>query len=119
MFTYAPRPNPNFSPFLPLLVLVFWLGLLCWTKPAYGFHFKDYGPAPHLTPPDAVKARAVELEDLFGQRQRAARDASYSLVAEALRADDDLTRIVLLLVLVILFNPAITNPNGNPLVRDS
>ena len=63
MFTYAPRPTPNLSPQLPLLVLVFWLGLLCWTKPAYGFHFKDYGPAPHLTPPDAIQARAVVLED--------------------------------------------------------
>ncbi len=63
MFTYAPRPSPRFSPLLPLLVLVFWLGLLCWTKPAYGFHFKDYGPQPHLTPPDAIYARAVVLED--------------------------------------------------------
>ena len=64
MLTYAPRPNPSFSPLLPLLVLVFWLGLLCWTKPAYGFHFKDYGPEPHLTPPDAIYARAVVLEDM-------------------------------------------------------
>ncbi|HEX4141168.1 MAG TPA: D-alanyl-D-alanine carboxypeptidase family protein [Candidatus Methylacidiphilales bacterium] len=63
MFTYAPRPNPNFSPLFPLLVLVFWLGLLCWTKPAYGFHFKDYGPQPHVTPPDAIQAKAVVLED--------------------------------------------------------
>ena len=63
MFTYAPRPNPKSSPLLPLLVLVFWLGLLCWTKPAYGFHFKDYAPAPHLTPPDAIQAKAVVLED--------------------------------------------------------
>jgi len=64
MFTYAPRPNPKLFPFLPLLVLVFWLGLFCWTKPAYGFHFKDYGPAPHLTPPDAILAKAVVLENL-------------------------------------------------------
>ena len=63
MFTYAPRPNRKSSPLLPLLVLVFWLGLLCWTKPAYGFHFKDYAPSPHLTPPDAIYARAVVLED--------------------------------------------------------
>jgi D-alanyl-D-alanine carboxypeptidase (penicillin-binding protein 5/6) len=63
MFTYAPRPNPRLSPLFPLLVLVFWLGLLCWTKPAYGFHFKDYGAAPHLTPPDAIQAKAVVLED--------------------------------------------------------
>ncbi len=64
MFTYAPRPSPKSFPLLPLLVLVFWLGLLCWTKPAYGFHFKDYNPAPHLTPPDAIQAKAVVLEDL-------------------------------------------------------
>jgi D-alanyl-D-alanine carboxypeptidase len=63
MSIYAPRPGPNFSPRRPLLVLVLWLGLLCWTKPAYAFHFHDYGPA-HLTPPDAIQARAVELEDL-------------------------------------------------------
>jgi D-alanyl-D-alanine carboxypeptidase (penicillin-binding protein 5/6) len=64
MFTYAPRPNPKFAPFFLPLVLVFWLGLLCWTKPAYGFHFKDYGPQPSITPPDAIYARAVVLEDL-------------------------------------------------------
>jgi D-alanyl-D-alanine carboxypeptidase len=63
MFTYAPRPSPKFSPLFHLLVLVFWLGLLCWTKPVFGFHFHDYGPEPHLTPPDAIQARAVELED--------------------------------------------------------
>jgi D-alanyl-D-alanine carboxypeptidase len=63
MFTYAPRLNSRLSPLLPLLVLVFWLGLLCWTKPAYAFHFKDYGPQPRLTPPDAIQARAVVLED--------------------------------------------------------
>ena len=64
MFTYAPRSNPRFSPLLPLLILVLWLGLLCWTKPAYGFHFTDYGPQPHLTPPDAIQAKAVVLEDM-------------------------------------------------------
>jgi len=64
MFTYAPRPNPDLSPRFPLLVLLFWLGLLCWTTPAYGFHFKDYGPQPRVTPPDAIQAKAVVLEDL-------------------------------------------------------
>ena len=63
MFTYAPRPSLKSSPLLHLLVLAFWLGLLCWTKPAFGFHFHDFGPEPHLTPPDAIQARAVELED--------------------------------------------------------
>src|SRR5271167_2662104 len=63
MFTYAPRPSPSLSPLFPLLVLVFWLGLLCWTKPAYAFSFKDYGTRPKVTPPDAILARAVVLED--------------------------------------------------------
>jgi D-alanyl-D-alanine carboxypeptidase len=63
MFTYAPRPSLKSSPFFPLLVLALWLGLLCWTKPAYAFHFKDYGPQPSITPPDAIQARAVVLED--------------------------------------------------------
>jgi D-alanyl-D-alanine carboxypeptidase len=63
MFTYAPRPNLRSSPLFLPLVLVLWLGVLCWTKPAYGFHFKDYSPQPSITPPDAIKARAVVLED--------------------------------------------------------
>ena len=64
MLTYAPRPSLKFSLRSPLFVLVFWLGVMCWTKPAYGFHFHDYEPQPHLTPPDAILARAAELEDL-------------------------------------------------------
>jgi D-alanyl-D-alanine carboxypeptidase len=63
MLTYAPRPSPKFHPLFLLLVLGFWLGLPCGTKPAFGFHFQDYGPVPRLTPPDAVQARAVELVD--------------------------------------------------------
>jgi D-alanyl-D-alanine carboxypeptidase (penicillin-binding protein 5/6) len=63
MLTYATRPNPKSSPLFHLLVLVFWLGLLCWTGPVSAFHFHDYGPKPKLTPPDAIQARAVELLD--------------------------------------------------------
>lgn len=63
MFTYAPRPSLNVSPRLPLLILVFWLGLLCWTAPVLAFHFHDYGPSPKITPPDAIQAKAVELMD--------------------------------------------------------
>jgi len=65
MLTYAPRPPLNFTPNSLLLLLTFWLGLFCWTEPVSAqFHFKDYGPHPKLTPPDAILARAVQLEDL-------------------------------------------------------
>jgi D-alanyl-D-alanine carboxypeptidase (penicillin-binding protein 5/6) len=64
MLTYAPRPTPKPNPFSVLLFLSLWLGLLCWTGPLSAqFHFKDYGPHPKLTPPDAVKAVGVLLED--------------------------------------------------------
>jgi D-alanyl-D-alanine carboxypeptidase (penicillin-binding protein 5/6) len=64
MPTHAPRPHRNPSPHSLLLLLTFWLGLCCWTGPvASAFSFKDYGPHPKLTPPDAILARAVVLED--------------------------------------------------------
>src|SRR5476651_1692669 len=64
MFTYAPRPTRNFPPIPLLLLLTIWLGLFCWTGPVSAqFHFKDYGPHPRLTPPDAILARAAQLVD--------------------------------------------------------
>src|ERR1700722_18836858 len=64
MLTYAPRPLLNFSPRPLLLFLTFWLGLLCWTGPVSAqFHFKDYGPHPRLTPPDAIQAVGALLVD--------------------------------------------------------
>ncbi|MEI9997848.1 MAG: D-alanyl-D-alanine carboxypeptidase family protein [Verrucomicrobiota bacterium] len=62
MLIHAPRPGPDSTPLTHLLFLVFWLGLLCWAGPVYGFKFHDY-PRPKLTPPDAIQAVAVELED--------------------------------------------------------
>ena len=65
MPTYAPRPHLNPTPRSLLLLLTIWLGLFCWAGPvASAFSFHDYGPHPRLTPPDAILARAVELEDL-------------------------------------------------------
>ena len=62
MFTYAPRPTPKFKPQILLLLLSVWLGLFCWTGPLPAqFHFKDYGPHPRLTPPDAILARGAYL----------------------------------------------------------
>ncbi len=64
MFTHAPRPHLNFKPHPLLLLLTIWLGLFCWAGPvASAFNFRDYGPHPKLTPPDAILARAVVLED--------------------------------------------------------
>jgi D-alanyl-D-alanine carboxypeptidase (penicillin-binding protein 5/6) len=64
MLNYAPRHAPKFNLISRFLVLTFWLGLLCWTGPvASAFSFKDYGPHPRLTPPDAILARAAMLED--------------------------------------------------------
>lgn len=64
MLNYAPRPALKPHPISLLLLLTFWLGLLCWTGPVSAqFSFRDYGPHPHLTPPDAILARAVVLED--------------------------------------------------------
>src|SRR5476651_332823 len=64
MFTYAPRPTRNFPPIPLLLLLTIWLGLFCWTGPVSAqFHFKDYGPHPRLTPPDAILARGALLID--------------------------------------------------------
>jgi D-alanyl-D-alanine carboxypeptidase len=64
MLTHAPRPLLNPTPNSLLLLLTFWLGLFCWAGPvASAFSFKDYGPHPHLTPPDAILARAALLED--------------------------------------------------------
>jgi D-alanyl-D-alanine carboxypeptidase (penicillin-binding protein 5/6) len=62
MFTYAPRPTPNSSPISLLLLLTFWLGLCCGMGPVSAqFHFRDYGPHPRLTPPDAIQARGALL----------------------------------------------------------
>jgi D-alanyl-D-alanine carboxypeptidase (penicillin-binding protein 5/6) len=64
MLTHAPRPILNFQPLRPLLLLTLWLGLFCWAGPLTAqFHFKDYGPHPQLTPPDAIFARAALLID--------------------------------------------------------
>ena len=64
MLNYAPRPALNHRPISFLLLLTIGLGLLCWTGPvASAFSFKDYGPHPRLTPPDAILARAVQLKD--------------------------------------------------------
>jgi len=62
MLTYAPRPTPDSPPLSFLLLLTVWLGLFCWTGPVSAqFHFKDYGPHPKLTPPDAIKAQGALL----------------------------------------------------------
>jgi D-alanyl-D-alanine carboxypeptidase (penicillin-binding protein 5/6) len=63
MLNYAPRPALKPHAFSLLLLLTLWLGLLCWTGPVPAFSFKDYGPHPKLTPPDAILARAVVLKD--------------------------------------------------------
>jgi D-alanyl-D-alanine carboxypeptidase len=64
MLTYAPRPTRKPNPISLLLLLSIWLGLFCWTGPvSAAFHFKDYGPHPRLTPPDAIAARGAELVD--------------------------------------------------------
>jgi D-alanyl-D-alanine carboxypeptidase len=64
MLTYAPRPLRNSPPFSLILLLSFWLGLFSWVAPLSAqFHFKDYGPRPRLTPPDAIAARAALLMD--------------------------------------------------------
>jgi serine-type D-Ala-D-Ala carboxypeptidase (penicillin-binding protein 5/6) len=64
MLTYAPRPLPNTSSRFLLLLLTFWLGLLCWTGPVSAqFHFRDYSPRPKLTPPDAIQSVAALLVD--------------------------------------------------------
>ena len=64
MFTYAPRPILKPNPCFLLLLMAIWLGLFCWAGPVSAqFHFKDHGPRPRLTPPDAIQARAVQLVD--------------------------------------------------------
>jgi D-alanyl-D-alanine carboxypeptidase (penicillin-binding protein 5/6) len=63
MLNYAPRPALKPHAISLLLLLTFWLGLLCWAGPVAAFSFKDYGPRPKLTPPDAILARAVVLKD--------------------------------------------------------
>ena len=64
MLNYAPRPTPSLTPISRLLLLTFWLGLLCWAGPvASAFSFRDYGPHPKLTPPDAILSRAALLVD--------------------------------------------------------
>jgi D-alanyl-D-alanine carboxypeptidase len=64
MLTYAPRPIPKPNPISLLLFLALWLGLFCWTGPVSAqFHFKDYGPHPRLTPPDAIKSVGALMVD--------------------------------------------------------
>ena len=64
MLNYAPRPALKSRPLSSFLLLSIWLGLLCWAGPvASAYTFRDFGPHPHLTPPDAILARAVVLED--------------------------------------------------------
>jgi len=64
MFTYAPRPLLSSQLLRLSLLLVIWLGLFCWAGPVSAqFHFKDYGPHPRLTPPDAIASRSALLVD--------------------------------------------------------
>jgi D-alanyl-D-alanine carboxypeptidase (penicillin-binding protein 5/6) len=64
MLTYAPRSIPSSPPPALLLLLTVWLGLFCWTGPVSAqFHFRDYGPHPRLTPPDAILSRGALLLD--------------------------------------------------------
>jgi serine-type D-Ala-D-Ala carboxypeptidase (penicillin-binding protein 5/6) len=64
MLTYAPRPILKANSNSLLLLLTLWLGLLCWAGPVSAqFHFRDYGPHPRLTPPDAILSRAALLMD--------------------------------------------------------
>src|SRR5271156_830287 len=64
MPTYAPRPLLNYKPRFLLLLLTIWLGLFCWAGPVSAqFHFRDYGPRPRLTPPDAILSRGALLVD--------------------------------------------------------
>jgi D-alanyl-D-alanine carboxypeptidase len=62
MLTYAPRPLPSPKPRSLLLLLTIWLGLFCWAGPVSAqFYFKDYGPHPRLTPPDAILSHGALL----------------------------------------------------------
>jgi D-alanyl-D-alanine carboxypeptidase len=64
MLTYAPRPLPKSHPLALLLLLTVWLGLFCWTGPVSAqFYFRDYGPHPRHTPPDAILSRSALLVD--------------------------------------------------------
>ena len=81
MLTYAPRPLLNSPPISLPLLLTIWLGLFCWAGPVSAqFHFKDYGPHPRLTPPDAIQARAVKLEDAQTGEVRYARNPDERLL---------------------------------------
>jgi len=62
MLTYAPRPLPE-PPYRPLLLLLtICLGLFCGSGSVLAqFSFRDYGPHPHLTPPDAILSRGALL----------------------------------------------------------
>jgi len=65
MLTHAPRPPRNPHPISCLLLLVLWLGLLCWTGPAFAFEFKDFkGEArAKVTPPEAIQSVGALLID--------------------------------------------------------
>jgi D-alanyl-D-alanine carboxypeptidase len=64
MLTYAPRPIHKPTPISFLLLLTTWLGLFGWAGPVSAqFHFKDYGPRPRLTPPDAIKSVGALMVD--------------------------------------------------------
>jgi D-alanyl-D-alanine carboxypeptidase len=64
MLNNAPRPTLKSNPIPLILLLTIWLGLFCWTGPVSAqFHFRDYGPHPRLTPPDAILSRAALLVD--------------------------------------------------------
>ena len=62
MLTHAPRPILRPNPIPLLLLLTIWLGLFCGVGPVSAqFSFRDYGPHPHLTPPDAILSRGALL----------------------------------------------------------
>ena len=64
MLTYAPRPILNSKPYRLRLLLTIWLGLFCWAGPVSAqFYFKNYGPHPRLTPPDAIKSVGALMVD--------------------------------------------------------
>lgn len=110
MLNPAPRHNLKRPFLLLLLLLVNWLGVLCWSGPAVAqFHYRDFDTGPKLTPPDQIKAVAALLIDAKTGQVLFAKNAD----ARLLPASTTKLMTALIVYERLGFNGSVTIVNGD------